>query len=173
MRFRFLDHLNALPGPIWLFGAFGFSRLWAWSLGLLSRCENGGSVGYFPETLLFLAAGLAAALTPLLLLWMLTERKAHALWLMRWYAGLKALVHVAGLLSPLLAEDATTVFSDTETLPHRLFVQGTWCLLWLGFLRYLERSRTLAAWMPKEPKGVSWQSVLLWMLLFLLALTGM
>lgn len=173
MRCPLADKLLALPGPIWLFGAFGFSRLWAWFLGLLSRWENGGLNGYFPETLLFLAAGLAAVLVPLLLLWMLAIRKPHALWLMRWYAGLKVIVHAVALLSPLLAEDGMEGSNDAENLLHGLLVNGIWCLLWLGFLRYLERSRTLAEWIPKETKRFSWQSIVLWMLLFMFALIGM
>ena len=41
MKSPFLQNLNELPGPVWLFGAYGMTRLGEWSFALLMQCVNG------------------------------------------------------------------------------------------------------------------------------------
>lgn len=32
---KHLDELNAMPGPVWVFGVYGVYRLWGWLTGML------------------------------------------------------------------------------------------------------------------------------------------
>ena len=41
MKSPFLQNLDELPGPVWLFGAYGMTRLGEWSFALLMQCVNG------------------------------------------------------------------------------------------------------------------------------------
>ena len=41
MKSPFLQNLNELPGPVWLFGAYGMTRLGEWSFALLMQCVTG------------------------------------------------------------------------------------------------------------------------------------
>ena len=41
MKSPFLQNLNELPRPVWLFGAYGMTRLGEWSFALLMQCVNG------------------------------------------------------------------------------------------------------------------------------------
>ena len=42
MKSPFLQNLNELPGPVWLFGAYGMTRLGEWSFALLMQCVKLG-----------------------------------------------------------------------------------------------------------------------------------
>ena len=84
MKSPFLQNLNELPGPVWLFGAYGMTRLGEWSFALLMQCVNGN----------LRLDGLTAGMQLLGL---------AGLPLVRWYAGLRVLVHGVAVIAPLVA----------------------------------------------------------------------
>lgn len=169
MRSPFAHKLLALPGPLWLFGAYGACRLGTWFRALLAQGLDGTLSGFSSGSVPMLAAGLAAAAVPWLLIGMLALRKPGALWLMRWYAGLRAAVCTVALFLPFFAQAESGSAADAI---DTAIVQGVRCLLWLGFLRYLEKSRTLAHDLPAEQTRVSWQAWIGLTLLILFALFG-
>ena len=63
MKSPFLQNLDELPGPVWLFGAYGVSRMWSWLLAWAAS-------GSLPTTWTA-AVTLLASLLPLTLLWLL------------------------------------------------------------------------------------------------------
>ena len=86
MKSPFLQNLNELPGPVWLFGAYGMTRLGEWSFALLMQCVN-GNLRLDGLTAGMQLLGLAGALLPVALLCSLALRKSYGLPLVRWYAG--------------------------------------------------------------------------------------
>ena len=94
MKSPFLQNLDELPGPVWLFGAYGMTRLGEWSFALLMQCVNGN----------LRLDGLTAGMQLLVaLLCSLALRKSYGLPLVRWYAGLRVLVHGVAVIAPLVA----------------------------------------------------------------------
>ena len=67
MKSPFLQNLNELPGPVWLFGAYGMTRLGEWSFALLMQCVN-GNLRLDGLTAGMQLLGLAGALLPVALL---------------------------------------------------------------------------------------------------------
>ena len=102
MKSPFLQNLNELPGPVWLFGAYGMTRLGEWSFALLMQCVN-GNLRLDGLTAGMQLLGLAGALLPVALLCSLALRKSYGLPLVRWYAGLRVLVHGVAVIAPLVA----------------------------------------------------------------------
>lgn len=77
MKSPFLQNLNELPGPVWLFGAYGMTRLGEWSFALLMQCVN-GNLRLDGLTAGMQLLGLAGALLPVALLCSLAA--AQILW---------------------------------------------------------------------------------------------
>ena len=102
MKSPFLQNLDELPGPVWLFGAYGMTRLGEWSFALLMQCVN-GNLRLDGLTAGMQLLGLAGALLPVALLCSLALRKSYGLPLVRWYAGLRVLVHGMAVIAPLVA----------------------------------------------------------------------
>jgi len=102
MKSPFLQNLDELPGPVWLFGAYGMTRLGEWSFALLMQCVN-GNLRLDGLTAGMQLLGLAGALLPVALLCSLALRKSYGLPLVRWYAGLRVLVHGVAVIAPLVA----------------------------------------------------------------------
>ena len=67
MKSPFLQNLDELPGPVWLFGAYGMTRLGEWSFALLMQCVN-GNLRLDGLTAGMQLLGLAGALLPVALL---------------------------------------------------------------------------------------------------------
>ena len=64
---KLLSALYAMPGPVWLFGAFGVSRMWSWLLAWAAS----GSLPTTWTAAAFDLCTLLASLLPLTLLWLL------------------------------------------------------------------------------------------------------
>lgn len=158
MKSRFLQNLNELPGPVWLFGAFGISRLAEWLFALLLKCVGGDlwlSWGAGGMQLL----GLAAALLPVGLFVCLVQRRPCGMPLVRWYAGLQMLAHGISVIAPLF-----TGYDPESAGGYMLLVRAevlnlVWAGLWFCFLYYLEHSRALASLMPPENRRALWWTV--------------
>lgn len=86
---KLLSALYAMPGPVWLFGAYGVSRMWSWLLAWAAS-------GSLPTTWTA-AVTLFASLLPLTLLWLLLRRSPYAVQQVSLYAGLKSAAHFAAL----------------------------------------------------------------------------
>ena len=86
---KLLSALYAMPGPVWLFGAYGVSRMWSWLLAWAAS-------GSLPTTWTA-AVTLLASLLPLTLLWLLLRRSPYAVQQVSLYAGLKSAAHFAAL----------------------------------------------------------------------------
>ncbi|MDE5621741.1 MAG: hypothetical protein K2K30_02075 [Alistipes sp.] len=147
------DRLNTLPGPLWLFGAYALQRLLKWLHGgieaLVLHLEQGG--GFDRHDLAVRGTGLLAAALPLLLGWLLLRRRPAALWLLRWYAGLKALIHLSAIVLPLAAPGA-----KFPALLPGLLLNLTLGVVWFALLRYLERSERLADYPSAEKVRYGW-----------------
>ena len=64
---KLLSALYAMPGPVWLFGAYGVSRMWSWLLAWAAS----GSLPTTWTAAAFDLCTLLASLLPLTLLWLL------------------------------------------------------------------------------------------------------
>ena len=71
---KLLSALYAMPGPVWLFGAFGVSRMWSWLLAWAAS----GSLPTTWTAAAFDLCTLLASLLPLTLLWLLLRRSPYA-----------------------------------------------------------------------------------------------
>ena len=140
MKSPFLQNLNELPGPVWLFGAYGMTRLGEWSFALLMQCVNGN-------------------LLPVALLCSLALRKSYGLPLVRWYAGLRVLVHGVAVIAPLVAGYDPEVSGGYAGLVRTEVLNLVRGGLWFGFLCWLERSQTLARLMPAAKRRALWWAV--------------
>ena len=140
MKSPFLQNLDELPGPVWLFGAYGMTRLGEWSFALLMQCVNGN-------------------LRLVALLCSLALRKSYGLPLVRWYAGLRVLVHGVAVIAPLVAGYDPEVSGGYAGLVRTEVLNLVRGGLWFGFLCWLERSQTLARLMPAAKRRALWWAV--------------
>ena len=79
---KLLSALYAMPGPVWLFGAFGVSRMWSWLLAWAAS----GSLPTTWTAAAFDLCTLLASLLPLTLLWLLLRRSPYAVQQVSLYA---------------------------------------------------------------------------------------
>ena len=147
---KLLDALYAMPGPIWLFGAYGVSRMWSW---LLARIVSGALPTTWTAAAIELGMFLAALL-PLLLLWLLLKRSPYAVQQASLYAGLKAAAHFAALFLPAFGG-----FFETSYIVRSSLIGLVMCVLWFGMLRYFERSEDIARLFPAEERRRTWWPV--------------
>ena len=147
---KLLDALYAMPGPIWLFGAYGVSRMWSW---LLARIASRTLPMTWTTAALDLGTFLAALL-PLLLLWLLLKRSPYAVQQASLYAGLKAAAHFAALFLPAFGG-----FFETSYIVRSSLIGLVMCVLWFGMLRYFERSEDIARLFPAEERRRTWWPV--------------
>lgn len=147
---KLLDALYAMPGPIWLFGAYGVSRMWSW---LLARIVSGDLPTTWTAAAIELGMFLAALL-PLLLLWLLLKRSPYAVQQASLYAGLKAAAHFAALFLPAFGG-----FFETSYIVRSSLIGLVMCVLWFGMLRYFERSEDIARLFPAEERRRTWWPV--------------
>lgn len=147
---KLLDSLYAMPGPIWLFGAYGVSRMWSW---LLARIASGTLPMTWTTAALDLGTFLAALL-PLSLLWLLLKRSPYAVQQASLYAGLKAAAHFAGLFLPAFGS-----YFETSYIVRLVLINVVMCVLWFGMLRYFERSEDIARLFPVEERRRTWWPV--------------
>lgn len=158
MKSPFLQNLNELPGPVWLFGAYGMTRLGEWSFALLMQCVN-GNLRLDGLTAGMQLLGLAGALLPVALLCSLALRKSYGLPLVRWYVGLRVLVHGVAVIAPLVAGYDPEVSGGYAGLVRTEVLNLVRGGLWFGFLCWLERSQALARLMPAEKRRALWWAV--------------
>lgn len=161
---RLFDRLEALPGPVWLFGAYGVYRgcglLWGWLL----RAVSGSYAAYGWMQAVGDAIALAGMLLPLWLLALLLRGSRCALSGLRWYAGLSALVCCVSLFAPLFGPALSRLScgpGEWLRMAAATLVSGG---LWLALLLYAERSARLTAVFPAQrplPKAVVAGMVLL------------
>ena len=135
---KLLSALYAMPGPVWLFGAYGVSRMWSWLLAWAA----------------FDLCTLLASLLPLTLLWLLLRRSPYAVQQVSLYAGLKSAAHFAALFlyRPVFG-DLPGAFSVPASA---LLTNAVMCALWFGVLRYFERSEDIARLFPAEERRRTW-----------------
>lgn len=146
---KLLDSLYAMPGPIWLFGAYGVSRMWSW---LLARIVSGALLTTWTTAGAVFELGMfLAALLPLLLLWLLLKRSPYAVQQASLYAGLKAAAHFAVLFLPAFGG-----FFKTPDIVRSSLIGLVMCALWFGMLRYFERSEDIARLFPVAERRRSW-----------------
>ncbi len=158
MKSPFLQNLNELPGPVWLFGAFGVTRLGEWCLTLLVQCVD-GNLWLDGWTAGMRLLGLAAALLPVGLFCCLALRKSYGMPLVRWYAGLQMLVHGVAAIAPLFTGYDPEASGGYAVLVRAEALNLAWGGLWFGFLCYLERSEALARLMPAGERRTLWWAV--------------
>ena len=103
--------------------------------------------------------GLAGALLPVALLCSLALRKSYGLPLIRWYAGLRVLVHGVAVIAPLVAGYDPEVSGGYAGLVRTEVLNLVRGGLWFGFLCWLERSQTLARLMPAAKRRALWWAV--------------
>ena len=117
---KLLSALYAMPGPVWLFGAYGVSRMWSWLLAWAAS-------GSLPTTWTA-AVTLLASLLPLTLLWLLLRRSPYAVQQVSLYAGLKSAAHFAALFlyRPVFG-DLPGAFSVPASA---LLTNAVMCALW-------------------------------------------
>ena len=139
MKSPFLQNLDELPGPVWLFGAYGMTRLGEWSFALLMQCVN-GNLRLDGLTAGMQLLGLAGALLPVALLCSLALRNSYGLPLVRWYAGLRVLVHGVAVIAPLVAGYDPEVSGGYAGLVRTEVLNLVRGGLWFGFLCWLERT---------------------------------
>ena len=149
MKSPFLQNLNELPGPVWLFGAYGMTRLGEWSFALLMQCVN-GNLRLDGLTAGMQLLGLAGALLPVALLCSLALRKSYGLPLVRWYAGLRVLVHGVAVIAPLVAGYDPEVSGGYAGLVRTEVLNLVRGGLWFGFLLL---AGTLADPCPTDARG--------------------
>lgn len=147
---KLLSVLYAMPGPVWLFGAYGVSRMWSWLLAWAAS-------GALPTTwtaAAFDLCTLLASLLPLTLLWLLLRRSPYAVQQVSLYAGLKSAAHFAALFlyRPVFG-DLPGAFSVPASA---LLTNAVMCALWFGVLRYFERSEDIARLFPAEERRRTW-----------------
>ena len=135
---KLLSALYAMPGPVWLFGAYGVSRMWSWLLAWAAS----GSLPTTWTAAAFDLCTLLASLLPLTLLWLLLRRSPYAVQQVSLYAGLKSAAHFAALFlyRPVFG-DLPGAFSVPASA---LLTNAVMCALWFGVLRYFERSEDIA-----------------------------
>lgn len=142
-----------MPGPVWLFGAYGVVRIWNWHVALVFRCTD-SVAGFWPagwRSALIDAGGLLAALLPLWLLWLLVRRSSYAVPLLKWYAGIMAAVFLVSIFSPIFSDSF-----EIQDIVRSELLRVVWCILWFGLLRYLERSEDMATLFPEQNKRYAW-----------------
>lgn len=147
---KLLSALYAMPGPAWLFGAYGVSRMWSWLLAWAAS----GSLPTTWTTAAFDLCTLLASLLPLTLLWLLLRRSPYAVQQVSLYAGLKSAAHFAALFlyRPVFG-DLPGAFSVPASA---LLTNAVMCALWFGVLRYFERSEDIARLFPAEERRRTW-----------------
>lgn len=159
MKSRFLENLERMPGPVWLFGAYGFYRLCAWAGALLPAlcCGTGG---WSLAAIGVQALTLAGVLVPSGLFVLLVMRKTAVLPFVKWYAALQALAHGITLLSMFVMGSDPPPTGDYASVVRAVMTHLLWAGLWLGFLYYTERSAALARLFPPPSHRVLWWVVL-------------
>lgn len=149
--------LGAIPGPLWLFGAYAACRLGSWLMTQLTALLSSGVTSYATwEAAAVQLGGWLAALLPAALTYLLLRRSPRAVSLVSWYAGLMSLCCFAALFAPLVG-DTPSVAAD---LVRRELVLLTHGVLWFGLLRYLERSRAVEKLFPPDTRrSGAWAAV--------------
>lgn len=150
MKSGTIRNLEALPGPLWLFGAYGICRMWNWLLALLVGLVGHGVVWQGWSVLAIGAGGLLAAALPVVLLWLLASRNAYALPLVRWYASVQAIYHLIAVFAPLFDAGAGWLAE---------FINGAWVVCWGALMLWLERSPAVAQLFPAAERRSCWWAV--------------
>lgn len=149
------QRLDALPGPVWALGAYGFDRAVRIAGPLLQGLF--GSWGSWGGAAVS-AASCVAALLPLGLFVALAQRRAWALPLASAYAGLKALVSLMACGGQLFHSAAWRLgigWLGSAVVGHLL-----WAAAALALLLYFERSERIARLFPREGRrAVPWAVV--------------
>ncbi len=155
-----LRRLTELPGPVWLFCALCLSNIYNWVLQVGTQFCDGrlhaDSTGiiaaiWFSSLLHMIFCGV--------LIWGYVARKHFAVPLSAWYTGFILIQHFIGLLASFFNRDYFTYFSGpvfTQT-----FSSLFWGVLCFAYLRYLERSETMARLYPRADRKVGWWVVVL------------
>lgn len=152
------QRLDALPGPVWALGAYGFDRAVRIAGPLFSGLSGRGG---FLDSLIggggFLATCLAGLL-PLGLFVALAQRRAWALPLASAYAGLKALASLMACGGQLFHSASWRLgigWLGSAVVGHLL-----WAAASLALLLYFERSERIARLFPREGRRmVPWAVV--------------
>ena len=105
------------------------------------------------------AAGTCRGIAAGCLLCSLALRKSYGLPLVRWYAGLRVLVHGVAVIAPLVAGYDPEVSGGYAGLVRTEVLNLVRGGLWFGFLCWLERSQTLARLMPAAKRRALWWAV--------------
>lgn len=147
---RLWAEMNRLPGPLWAFGAYAVVRFVTGIDLLFQRVLQG--VSYFDWWQAATdALVLVSNFLPLLIAWCLVRRKNYALSLAWWYAGMKILCCLLMLVQPFLYPGMS--FDALTFLPVAAKAV-LWGVVWLGFMRYLDRAPELAELYPPEQRRV-------------------
>lgn len=159
---KLLDELNAMPGPVWVFGTYAVYQMWFWVADNFNRLA-GFRLSQAWTDVAFCIGGFIAAAQPLLFFWLMLRRSRYAVSLVSWYAGLRAVASLIILFSPL--------YYGVSNLWYMLsagFSSLMWCVLWFGLLRYMERSAVIAEFFPVEQRKNLWWTALPMIVLILL-----
>ncbi len=142
----FVRRLDALPGPVWALGAYGFDRAVRIAGPLLS-----GGFGAWDawNTAAISAASCAAALLPLGLFAAMAARRTWALPLASAYAGLKALASLVTCGLQLVHLRAGG-WQDLAWFLSAVAGNLLWAAAALALLLYFERSERIARLFPRE-----------------------
>lgn len=152
----FVRRLDALPGPVWALGAYGFDRA-VRIAGTLLQQGLSGAWGSWSEAAVSAAACLAALL-PLGLFAALALHRAWALPLASAYAGLKALASLMACGGNLLGTAAWRL--GFGWMGSVVVSQLLWAAAALALLLYFERSERIARLFPRERRRmVPWAVV--------------
>lgn len=155
---RFVRQADALPGPVWALGAYGFDRT-VRVLGSFFPGLSGPDATWQGAAIAF--AGLLAALLPLGLFVALAQRRPWALPLASAYAGLKALASLAACGWRLFDFRVWYHFGP-GSLSAAVLANLLWAAAALALLCYFERSERLARLFPRdERRPVPWWVVAL------------
>ena len=143
----FVRRLDALPGPVWALGAYGFDRA-VRIAGTLLQQGLSGAWGSWSEAAVS-AAACAAALLPLGLFAAMAARRAWALPLASAYAGLKALASLVTCGLQLVHLRAGG-WQDLAWFLSAVAGNLLWAAAALALLLYFERSERIARLFPRE-----------------------
>lgn len=151
---KLLAELDAMPGPVWVFGAYAVYRMWFWVADNFTRLAGFRLPLVWTDVALGIGGFIAAAL-PSLFFWLMLRRSRYAVSLVSWYAGLRVVACLIMLFSPLYYG-----VSNVWYMLSAGFSSLMWCVLWFGLLRYLEQSAVIAGLFPAEQRKNLWWAAL-------------
>ena len=172
----FVRRLTDLPGPIWLFCGLCVNLLFM-EIRNMGVTLLGGR--YFADgltgVLFWWADPSFRSVCWGVLLWGFVARNHFAVPLAGWYAGFELLMRFGSLLGMFLNAEYWFENKHCGEFFSECFTNLYWCVLWFLFMRYLERSETLARLFPRSGRRVHWAVVLvlflsqtgLWLWLFI------